>query len=46
LEEDPRQAENVAGENPKVVKELHAEFVKLLETCPVSDEHKELRISL
>lgn len=46
LEADPAQSCNIAQENPKAVRELHAEFVKLLDRCPASEDHTKVRQSL
>ena len=46
LENDPSQSKNIADSHPHVVKELHAEFVELMNQCPVREDRKEVRLSL
>ena len=46
LSADPGQANNVAKDYPKIVEKLHADFVKLLDQCPVTEEHRKVRQTL
>ena len=46
LDADPRQSTDVADANPDVVRTLHAEFVKLLDGCPVAEKHKNVRMTI
>lgn len=43
LEDDPNQEENVIEENPGVAKELHKNFLELLESSKVEDRLLEVR---